>query len=169
MVWYHSCYSVLQGSCCIPPSLLVDEVGGSAQGFMTVQLTHQARDFLTPLQKAGGWLYRIAGHFWIVEIFVYFVLKSIIKCTKFSLHNNVNMFYITMLSCTNIRKLKLVVHTKIYTTENYPLYGIMQTYGITLIGLVIFLRLSILHYSIDLKLGEIDELEVQRLEVRLFY
>ena len=24
------------------------------------------------------------------------------KITKFSLHNNVNMFYVTMLSCTNI-------------------------------------------------------------------
>ncbi len=36
--------------------------------------------------------YRIAGNFRMVEIFVY----------KFSLHNNVNMFYVTMLSCTNI-------------------------------------------------------------------
>ncbi len=41
----------------------------------------------------------------MVEIFVYFVLKTItrkLKLTKFSLHNNVNTFYVTMLSCTNI-------------------------------------------------------------------
>ncbi len=46
--------------------------------------------------------YRIAGNFQMVEIFV---LKSIIrklKLTKISLHNTVNMFYVTMLSCTNI-------------------------------------------------------------------
>ncbi len=59
----------------------------------------------------------------MVEIFVYFVLKSITRKLKISLNNNVNMFYVTMLSCTNI-KFKLVVHTKICTTENYPLYGI---------------------------------------------
>ncbi len=38
----------------------------------------------------------IAGNFCMVEIFVYFVSKSItrkLKRTKMSLHNNVNMFY----------------------------------------------------------------------------
>ncbi len=48
-------------------------------------------------------LYRIAGNFRMVEFsYNYFVLKSItrkLKVTKISLHNNVNMFYVTMLSC----------------------------------------------------------------------
>ncbi len=54
-------------------------------------------------------VYRIAGNFHMVEIFVYFVLKSItrkLKLTKISLHSNVNMFYVTMLSCTNIKNTK---------------------------------------------------------------
>ncbi len=37
--------------------------------------------------------------------------------TKISLHNNVNMFYVTMLTIGAVR------NTKICTTENYPLYG----------------------------------------------
>ncbi len=44
----------------------------------------------------------------MVEIFVYFVLKSItrkLKLYESSLHNNVNMLYVTMLSCTNIIKI----------------------------------------------------------------
>ncbi len=89
--------TTLVSQCCkvhVASLTVVDELGGSAQGFMTVQLAHQARDFLTPLQKAGEWLYRIASNFWIVEIFVYIVLKSIIKRTKISLHNNVNVFYV---------------------------------------------------------------------------
>ena len=65
---------------------------------------------------------RIAG---MVEILVYFVLKSIIR--KFLAKYNVKiiMFFVTMLSCTNISNiliyeiLKWVVHTKICTNENY--------------------------------------------------
>ena len=40
-------------------------------------------------------VYRIAGHFRMVEIFVLFILKSIIRklnLTKISLHNNVNNY-----------------------------------------------------------------------------
>ncbi len=74
--------------------------------------------------------YRIAGNFCMVEIFVYFVLKSIIrklKLMKISLHNTVIMFYVTMLSCTNILlNINIsVVYTKICTNKNYPLYGIL--------------------------------------------
>ena len=80
--------------------------------------------------------YHIAGNFRMVEILVYFVLKSItrkLKLAKISLHNNVNIIlyvlricmfyvyvcstYVTMLSCTNIQTFKIC------TTENYPLYG----------------------------------------------
>ncbi len=65
---------------------------------------------------------RIAG---MVEILVYFVLKSIIR--KFLAKYNVKiiMFFVTMLSCTNISNiliyeiLKWVVHTKICNNENY--------------------------------------------------
>ncbi len=46
--------------------------------------------------------------------------------TKISLHNNVNMFYVTMLSCTNIKSSSY----EICTTENYPLYGIIENYAI---------------------------------------
>ncbi len=35
----------------------------------------------------------------MVEIFVYFVLKSI---TKIKAYEHFNVFYVTMLSCTNI-------------------------------------------------------------------
>ncbi len=44
-------------------------------------------------------IYRIAGNFRMVEIFV---LREHHTKTKISLDNNVNMFYVTMLSCTNI-------------------------------------------------------------------
>ncbi len=44
------------------------------------------------------------------------------------MHDDVNMFYVTMLNCTNIKKYEnliwYIVHTKICTTKNYPLYGI---------------------------------------------
>ena len=69
--------------------------------------------------------YHIAGNFRMVEIFVYFVLKSIIR--KFKLAN-ISVFYVTMLSCDEylnyeILKWVHVVHTKMCTNENYPLYG----------------------------------------------
>ena len=66
--------------------------------------------------------HRIAGNFRMVEIVVHFVLNSITRkfpCTIMSICS-------TSLCWANIKntKFKLVVHTKICTTENYPLYGI---------------------------------------------
>ncbi len=58
----------------------------------------------------------------MVEIFVYFVLKSIIRkfpCTIMSdLHH-----YAELYKYLNYEILKWVVHTKICTNENYLLYG----------------------------------------------
>ena len=45
--------------------------------------------------------YRTAGNFRMVEIFHIFRIEEQYY-TKISLHNTVNMFYVTMLSCTNI-------------------------------------------------------------------
>ncbi len=45
--------------------------------------------------------YRKAGNFRMVEIFGIFRREHHTKM-KISLHNTVNMFYVTMLSCTNM-------------------------------------------------------------------
>ncbi len=66
----------------------------------------------------------------MVEIFVYFVLKSItrkLKLTNISLHNNVNVFYVTMLSCTNIKIRKFSLYENC-TTENYLLLRCVYLY-----------------------------------------
>ncbi len=47
-------------------------------------------------------IYRIAGNFRMVEIFLYFVLKSIIFTNFRKFPCTIIMFYVTMLSCTNI-------------------------------------------------------------------
>ena len=61
--------------------------------------------------------YCIAGNFRILRIIEHHPNRNV-PCT-------IIMFYVTMLSCTNIEILKWVFHTKMCTDENYPLYGMM--------------------------------------------
>ncbi len=63
-----------------------------------------------------GTRYRIAGYFRMVEIFVFFVLEHHPKIKT--------VFYVTILSCTKyLTGYNYIVHTNIYTNDNYPLYG----------------------------------------------